>query len=174
MNDSTGSMPPKCTLLSRKTVRELPTALAAAGTLFFCTAQYITVHIMRKVTRQGLSLGATHTNQSTNFFLYLFISFQAVLDENDTMVIRGQFKDGIPVSGEVLISEVVNVSTTDFPLQLKFEISPPEMNCCDTYNSVIRRTPTPSSPPSCHVHCHNDGPPVTINALAADHKAVNM
>ena len=30
-----------CTLLSRKTVLEVATASAAAGTLFFCTAQYI-------------------------------------------------------------------------------------------------------------------------------------
>ena len=46
------------------------------------------------------------------------------------MVIRGQFKDGIPVSGEVSMSKIVNVSTEDFPLRIEFEVLPSEKSLC--------------------------------------------
>ena len=44
--------------------------------------------------------------------------------ENDALALKGHFKDGIPVSGEVSSrSKIVNVNTAAFPIQLDFEIS---------------------------------------------------
>ena len=83
---------------------------------------------------------------------------------NGTMAISGQFKDGIPVPNEVSSSRIVNVTTKEFPIQLKFEIS---RSRCGPENLAIEGTSSIS-------HCPIFHPPImSINASAADHKVVS-
>ena len=87
---------------------------------------------------------------------------------NGTMAIRGQFKDGIPVPNEVSSNRIVNVTTKEFPIQLKFEISTSERSRCGPENLAIEGTSSIS-------HCPIFHPPMmSINASAAkDHKVVS-
>ena len=86
--------------------------------------------------------------------------------EKDTMVIRGQFKDGVPVPGEVSMSMIVNVSTKDFPLLLEFGIKPSEKGLCNGENLGVQRS---SSSPSCPIF----NPSMAINGLAAEPQVVS-
>ena len=96
------------------------------------------------------------------YFCYTLINFQVALVENDALVLKGHFKDGIPVSGEVSSSsKIVNVNTAVFPLQLDFGIS--SIDCDEELSSD-----------SCPAHGQSEDPLSAIRALQGGNSAQIM
>ena len=100
--------------------------------------------------------------------LYHFF-FQAVLHENDTMVFKGHFEDGIAAWGNVSMSKIMNVGINEFPLRLEFETPHPPQKQCGPGNHTNQHRASSSA--SCRIL----GSPTVavVDAPNSYHGAVN-